>query len=1085
MNSKKKFPIVKIKSAAQSISSVSDLSGSNSPTIQNKKQTPWSLTIEQTEQEFKTSTTKGLSNEEAEARIAKYGLNQLDQGESISIIKVLMRQVCNAMVLVLLISMAISFGIKDWIAGGVISGVIGINVFVGFIQEYNAEKTMESLRSLSSPTARVIRNGTDETIPSINVVPGDLIVVKVGDTVPADLRIVDSMNFETDEALLTGESLPVSKDQSLIFPIDCGVGDRINMAYSSSIVTKGRATGICTSSGMFTEIGVIAMSLRSQNKGFRPVKRDEFGKAHKRDYVGAFVGTIKDAIGAFLGVNVGTPLQRKLAQLAIFLFGVAVIFAIVVMAAQKFKVNREVAVYAIAVALSMIPGSLVVVLTITMAVGTKVMVKRNVIVRKLDSLEALGIVSDICSDKTGTLTQGKMVGRKVWIPAVGTYQVINSTEAFNPTTGQVTFSPNTPYEDSIEDDVHQEYPQPHPKYFTEWLNSASLANIANIHCEADESGNNVWKANGDPTEIAIQVFAHRLDWQRNKWTEGENPKFTHLAEFPFDSSIKRMSAIYKENSTGHVYVFTKGAVERVLDCCSTWYGGSNPDENGVSTLTEEDTQLVFKNMNALAKQGLRVLSFSFKLYTGPKDINWKEVNRNDIEKDLHFLGLIGIYDPPRLESAGAVKMCHRAGINVHMLTGDHPGTAKSIAQEVGILPHNLYHYPEDVVKAMVMTAQQFDSLSDEEIDALPVLPLVIARCAPQTKVRMIDALHRRKAFCAMTGDGVNDSPSLKRADVGIAMGISGSDVAKDASDIVLSDDNFASILNAVEEGRRMAANIQKFVLHLLAGNVSQALFLLIGLAFQDDDGYSVFPLSPVEVLWVIMITSSFPAMGLGIEAAAPDIMDRPPVNSKAGIFTWEIIIDMMCYGVLIAIVCIFSFVVVVYGAGSGNLGENCNNKYTESCLYVFRGRSTSFLTMTWCLLLLAWEVIDLRRSVFAMHPDSETPYTQVFKDLWSNKFLFLSVVLGFASAPPLLYIPVINKIVFKHGPISWEWGISVASVILFFLGSEMYKWFKRIYFRNKEGNKIKTEEDLESATFSKFSSISKEPQEHLIMKSIQ
>lgn len=1041
------------------------------------KSAPWTLSIEQCAKAFETNTVSGLTNDVAAQRLEVYGKNELDQGEGVSAVKVIIRQVCNAMILVLVISMAISFGIKDWIAGGVIAGVIGINVVVGFIQEYNAEKTMDSLRSLSSPTARVIRNGSDETIPSVNVVPGDLVVVKVGDTIPCDFRICDSMNFETDEALLTGESLPVAKEQDQVFPLECGVGDRINMAYSSSIVTKGRAVGICTTTGMNTEIGVIAMSLRSQNKGFRPVKRDEFGKARKRDYVGAFMGTVKDAIGAFLGVNVGTPLHRKLAKLAIFLFGVAVVFAIVVMAAQKFKVNKEVAIYAICVAISMIPASLVVVLTITMAVGTKVMVTRNVIVRKLDSLEALGAVNDICSDKTGTLTQGKMVGRKVWIPTVGTYEVVNSTEAFNPTAGSVVFSPNTPLEDANEDPVRDTPPEPKPQRFTEWLDVASMANIAKVHQETDEeTGAPVWKANGDPTEIAIQVFAHRMNWQRPLWTEGDNPKYHHLAEYPFDSSIKRMTAVYQDNETGVINIFTKGAVERVLGCCTTWYGGANPDpQTGYSPLTDADRDLIMENMDALAKQGLRVLSFSRKVYDGPTDVNWKEVDRATIECDLHFLGLIGIYDPPRLESAPAVKMCHKAGINVHMLTGDHPGTAKSIAQEVGILPHNLYHYDESVVKVMVMTAHEFDSLSDDEIDALPVLPLVIARCAPQTKVRMIDALHRRQAFCAMTGDGVNDSPSLKRADVGIAMGIAGSDVAKDASDIVLSDDNFASILNAVEEGRRMAANIQKFALHLLAGNVSQALFLLIGLAFKDDNDYSVFPLSPVEVLWIIMITSSFPAMGLGVEAAAPDIMERPPVDAKAGIFTWEIICDMMFYGFWIAVLCIASFVIIIYGDGGGNLGYDCNNTYSESCKYVFRARSCAFLIMTWCLLILAWEVIDLRRSVFAMHPETDTPYTQVFKDLWSNQFLFWSVIAGFVSAPPLLYIPVINKKVFKHGPIGWEWGISIAGLVIFIIGAEVYKWVKRIYYKHYQDKVHNPEDDLEkNSPFAKYASMSRQ-----------
>lgn len=1033
---------------------------------------PWTLNVQQAAASYSTNIQDGLSETDAKQRLVAHGLNQLDQGEGVSLIGVLISQVCNAMMLVLFISMAISFGIKDFIAGGVIAGVIGINVVVGFIQEYKAEKTMDSLRSLSSPSARVIRNGSDGTIPSQDVVPGDIVKVSVGDTIPADFRIVDCLNFETDEALLTGESLPVAKSALETFAHDTPVGDRINMAYSSSIVTKGRATGIVTSTGMGTEIGTIATSLRGEDKHYRPVKRDEFGKARRRDYVGAFLGTCKDAIGAFLGTTVGTPLHRKLSQLALLLLGVALVFAIVVMAAQKFKVNKEVAVYAIAVALSMIPGSLVVVLTITMAVGTKVMINRNVIVRRLDSLEALGSVNDICSDKTGTLTQGKMVGRKVWIPTVGTFQVSNSNEPFNPTAGSLSFSPNAPVVDSKEEDVHLPVPTPLPSVFEQWLDVASLANIANV-MQAEEEGQTVWKANGDPTEIAIQVFVTRFGWQRPKWTDGDAPRYSHVAEFPFDSSIKRMTAIYRDNDTEAVHVFTKGAVERVLGCCTTWY-----KDGSLITLTDEGRDEIMENMDALAKQGLRVLAFSRKLGDASED--YEKADRIAVESELTFLGLIGIYDPPRPESAGAVKRCHKAGINVHMLTGDHPGTARAIAQEVGILPRNLYHYAEDVVKIMVLTAAEFDALTDEEVDALPVLPLVIARCAPQTKVRMIDALHRRGAFAAMTGDGVNDSPSLKRADVGIAMGITGSDVAKDASDIVLSDDNFASILNAVEEGRIMSANIQKFVLHLLAGNISQAMFLLIGLAFQDENGFSVFPLSPVEVLWVIMITSAFPAMGLGVEKGAPDIMDRPPVDPKSGVFTWEMIIDMLAYGTWIGIICVVSFVGVVYGDGKGQLGIDCNNGWNESCHYVFRGRTTGFMIMTWCLLVLAWEVIDMRRSVFAMHPESETPYTQVFKDLWANQFLFWSVMLGFVTSIPLVYIPVINRVVFKHGPISWEWGVCVAGLILFVMGAELWKWFKRVYFRRKERRgeseiAHNPELDLErNSPFAKYASFSRQ-----------
>lgn len=443
-----------------------------------------------------------------------------------------------------------------------------------------------------------------------------------------------------------------------------------------------------------------------------------------------------------------------------------------------------------------------------------------------------------------------------------------------------------------------------------------------------------------------------------------------------------------------------------------------------------------------------------------------------VETGLTFLGLIGIYDPPRVETAGSVKKCHRAGINVHMLTGDHPGTAKAIAQEVGILPHNLYHYSKDVVRAMCMTASEFDALTDQEIDDLPVLPLVIARCAPQTKVRMIDALHRRKKFAAMTGDGVNDSPSLKKADVGIAMGLNGSDVAKDASDIVLTDDNFASILNAIEEGRRMSSNIQKFVLQLLTTNVCQALFLMIGLAFMDESGFSVFPLSPVEVLWVIVVTSCFPAMGLGQERALDDILTQPPNNT---IFTWEVIIDTVVYGIIMAISCLCTFVIIVFGVGDGNLGVNCNATSNENCNLVFEGRSAAFLTMTWCALLLAWQCVHPTNSLFLMRTELENPwYKQTWLDLYGNKFLFWSVIGGFVTAFPVIYIPVINDKVFLHKPIGWEVALAIGFSVLFFLGAEAWKWAKRIYGRKHSAKARNPEYELErDDPFQKYASFSR------------
>ncbi|KAL4744062.1 hypothetical protein BDV11DRAFT_2219 [Aspergillus similis] len=945
--------------------------------------------------------------------------------------------------------MAVSFGIQSWIEGGVISAVIVLNIVVGFFQEYAAEKTMESLHSLSSPTGTVSRDGETFSVPSAEIVPGDMVELRTGDTVPADIRLVEAVNFETDEALLTGESLPVQKECDTTFKEETGPGDRLNLAYSSSTVTRGRARGVVVNTGMATEIGSIAAALRATNSKRRPVKRGPGGETKKRWYLQAWTLTGTDAVGRFLGVNVGTPLQRKLSKLAILLFGIAVLFAIIVMAANLFSDDNEVILYAVGTGLSMIPACLVVVLTITMAVGTKRMVERNVIVRKLDSLEALGAVTNICSDKTGTLTQGKMVVKKAWIPSRGTYSVGNSNEPFNPTIGDVTFTPLSPvdFDDENEGPVTEDVEGlvEGNRALEDFLDVASMANLS--HVFKSEEGD--WRARGEPTEIAIEVFASRFNWNRDRWTKGSKVVWHQKAEFPFDSTVKKMSVIFSKVTPDgeHSMVFTKGAVERIVDACTTavWDNSSSSP----AALNDEMRSQIFQNMEELAKLGLRVLALAHRPYNEQSRLlEGSDINRDEIEKNLCFLGLIGLYDPPRPETAGSIAACYRAGITVHMVTGDHPGTAKAIAQQVGILPADMSVLGADVAEAMVMTAAQFDKLSDEEIDDLPTLPLVIARCAPQTKVRMINALHRRGRFAAMTGDGVNDSPSLKHADVGIAMGQAGSDVAKDASDIILTDDNFASILNAVEEGRRIFDNIQKFVLHLLSENIAQACTLLIGLAFKDLDGKSVFPLAPVEILWIIMITSGMPDMGLGMEVAAPDIMDRPP-QAKQGIFTREIIVDILVYGFWTAALCLSAFSIRMWGFGDGNLASGCNREYSDACELVFRARATTFVCLTWFALFLAWEMVNLRLSFFRMQPDSKKYFTQWMYDVWRNKFLFWSIMAGWITTFPILYIPVLNTVVFKHTGISWEWGIVFVEAVLFFAGVEAWKWVKRIYYRRQ------------------------------------
>lgn len=1009
----------------------------------------------------------GLNKKDVEARRQQYGLNQLEGGDDISIWKIMLHQIANAMTLVLILAMGVSLGIGSWIEGGVLAGVVAINIIVGFFQELSAEKTMNALRNLASPTARVIRNGVGETISAHEVVPGDVIELTTGDTVPADCRLIDAMNFETDEALLTGESLPVAKDHNQVYSAaeEVGVGDRLNMAFTSSTVSKGRATGVVVGTGMNTEIGKIADALRGAAKAqkIRDVKRNAYGKAGPHRYVQAGALTIWDKINNFLGTNKGTPLQRRLSQLAVALFFVAVLFAIIVFLSNNWTA-KEVIIYAVATGVSMIPASLTAVLTITMAMGSKAMVKKNVIVRKLESLEALGSINDICSDKTGTLTQGKMVVRKAWVPASGTYSVSETNEPFNPTLGEVSVNDIEPRDAKSSRDSGEGEGQVVARsgksdkvkgsgHFEDFMNVASLCNLATVFKDKET---HAWTAHGDPTECAIQTFVTRFAWGRLKLTKGTDAdkevsekdrsaaKWSQIAEYPFDSSVKRMAVTYVNNESGESFAMMKGAVERVLESCT-----SAQTSEGKVDFTDELEKRVLDNMEALASQGLRVLALAHRSLSNDEKNLAEELERADVESNMTFLGLVGLYDPPRPETAGAVRKCKEAGITVRMLTGDHPGTAKAIALDVGIVPRNTTKYTKGELDSMVMTAAQFDKLSEAEIDALPQLPLVIARCAPQTKVRMIEALHRRGKFCAMTGDGVNDSPSLKMSNVGIAMGMNGSDVAKDASDIVLTDDNFASIGNAIEEGRRMADNITKFVCHLLAQNVAQASVLLIGLAFKDETGLSVFPLSPVEILYIIMVTSAFPAMGLGMEQASQDVMRRKPRSMKWGIFTPEMLIDLIVYGFWMAALCLATFTLVEFGWGSGDLGLDCNSSHNPSCDLVFRARASTFAVMTWFSLLLAWEVVDMRRSFFHMHTDGRW-YNQWFKDTWNkNRFLFICVVGGFISVFPILYIPGLNNVVFLHKGISWEWGIIFVCTLLFVGGIESWKWAKRVYFRRR------------------------------------
>ncbi|GKU06508.1 potassium sodium efflux p-type fungal-type [Fusarium langsethiae] len=1046
---------------------------------------PFLLTVEETAEALGTSIDKGLTSQQVAEAQEKYPKNELDVGGTVPWYSILTKQLLNAMIIVLAFAMALSFGIKDYIEGGVLVFVIVLNVTIGFWQEYRAEKRMDALRALSSPSAMVLRDGKTQVISNPEVVPGDIVLLKMGDTVPADLRLFEAMNLACEEGQLTGESIPVEKitDNNITAPgteklvqseDEIGIGDRVNMAYATTVVRKGRGRGIVTSTGMSTEVGKIAASTsKKTRKAGRSMNYKKYGK--KQPFVGASKRTY-DVIGKFLGLTEGTPLQRKLSALAYVLFGCAIILAIVVFAVNKFDMKNEVIIYATSLGIAIIPESLVAVLTITMVVAVTVMRKANVVVRDLSALEALGGVTNICSDKTGTLTEGAMIVRKAWIPSSHIYTVHDSQSPNDPTKGRVTYSKQNDSEPEeppaprdydrersaavLKFDVPDEklnqnnsapVKRPEPEVeceMTDELNafllSSALCNLATVRYDDEEEK---WQVTGEPTEIALQVFTHRFN-SGKKTLEGQGWKQT--AEFPFDSSIKRMSVIYDapEGASGSIIetqnsmVFTKGAVERVLDLCD--YAGTGADQQ---PMTEELKESVLTQMNNLASQGQRVLAIAYRPWDGrftAKQASTPaedEKLRTEVEKGLILLGLAGIYDPPRRETKPSIAECSNAGIRVHMLTGDHPETAKAIAKEVGIIPKNLGILPDHVAKSIVQKATDFDRMTDEEIDALEELPLVIARCAPDTKTRMIDALRRRGAFMAMTGDGVNDAPSLSRADVGIAMG-SGSDVAKSASKIVLTDDKFNSIVAAIREGRRMFDNIQKFVLHLLTSNVGEVILLVCGLAFVDDSGFSVFPVSPLQIIWINMATSSFPAFGLGREQGAQDIMRKPPQDKKRGVFTNQIIVDMIVYGIIMGACTMCTFVIIIYGANGGNLGEECNQRYSEACIPVFKARAATFAELTWLILISAWEFKSLRRSVFRLNPDDDSRFP-VFKDIYSNRFLFWSVILGGLSVFPVVYIPVLNHKFFKHTGITWEWALAVGFTIVFVAGIELWKMTKR------------------------------------------
>ncbi|KAG2182594.1 hypothetical protein INT44_005573, partial [Umbelopsis vinacea] len=938
---------------------------------------PWHILPEQQVlAALDTNATTGLSNGVAEKRVIDCGQNVLGGDGGNPWFKVLLRQLADAMNWIFLALGAVSYVLADYITGSILVTLSFANLYLSFSQEYAAEQTLAALRNLSSPTAVVIREGRELTIDSRDLVPGDILAMKEGDSIAADIRFVYVSNFEVDEALLTGESMPVKKAVEAAEAEDQPLGDRVGMGYSSTIVTKGRARGVVVATGMNTEIGKIAKTIEASGNGDT------------------------------------TRLQRTLNKMYIVLLVAAAIAAIIVLASNKFVISHDLAMYAITAALSVLPAGLTTVLTISLVLGGQEMTKQRAIVRKLKCLETLGSITHIFSDKTGTLTQAKMAVVRFWLPSTGYYFVttkgiVPEGDVYATTTfleDQPTSSSNSKKLDksNISTDLEQ------------LVKCSALCNMSSIHQETEKDADS-WVASGAPTEVALQVFAHKFDMG---YPQLERMGWTLIHEYQFDSTIKRMSILYEDTSNKQHIVYTKGAAERIVTLCNLDHSTQNE---------------ILSHVDALATKGLRVMAMAYKRVIMDQDAidNINLYSRDDMEKDLVFIGLTGIYDPPREESRKAVEEAHTAGISVHMLTGDHEATAVAIAKELRIL--NVYEMSTEQIANLVTTGPKFDALSDEDVDKLDALPLVVARCSPETKVKMIQASHRRQNIAAMTGDGVNDSPSLRIADIGIAMGKNGSDVAKQASDIILTDDNFATIISAIAEGRRIYQNMQRFLLYYWICLAGCALIVLINLFVKDPNGTPVAPISTIQMIWIYVILSP-PAAALSVQKASPTVMQEPPRPPTESVFNREIILDTMVYGIGIAVFTLGVFYIVLFGAGNGVQASNCDSNYTDGCYDFYRARSAMLVTFSYISLVVAIHCRSYRRPEWNLRGIKETMHTTT----WVGTCIFVTVGLLV-----FIYVPTVNIQGFRQAAISWEWGLCIGFILLYIAFGEMYKMIKR------------------------------------------
>ncbi len=829
---------------------------------------PWyQQSINEVCQKLETNIEKGLTSEEAKRRLEKYGRNELIQTKGPSILEMFLEQLKDYMVIILIIASVISIVLGEITDSVIIIAIVIINAVLGVVQEYRAGKALEALKKMSAPNAKVIRDGEPVVIPSSEVVPGDIAILEAGDYIPADVRLVSSVNLKVEEAALTGESVPVEKDAHAEFNGEIGLGDQINCGFMSTIVTYGRGTGIVTETGMNTVMGSIATMLQ---------------EAPQED----------------------TPLQKKLAQMGKMLGTGCLVICLVVFIMGLLRGEEILSMFmtAVSLAVAAIPEGLPAVVTIVLAIGMQRMVKRNAIMKKLHAVETLGGTTVICSDKTGTLTQNQMTITKMYVPGL---EIDVQGEGYKPAGG--FFVGEEPL------NLEQE------KAVRRLLEIQVLCNDARLE-HVTENNQDEWRILGDPTEGAMVVAAAKAGINQAEI----NQKQPRLQEIPFDSARKLMTTFHK-GEDGQFYSFTKGAPDILVQRCTKIMR-----RNGViEDITPGDVETILEENHSLAAQALRVLAMAFKPVGRIPD----HPSSEEDEKELVFCGLVGMIDPPRPEAIEAVKVCKEAGIRVVMITGDYKDTAAAIARQLGIIESD----------DQVMAGAELDALSDEQTNEVAKRVNVFARVSPEHKVRIVQAMKNNGNIAAMTGDGVNDAPALKRADIGIAMGITGTDVTKESADMIITDDNFASIVAAVEEGRVIYSNIRKFVFFLMSCNVGEVLIIFLSMLFNWP-----IPLLPIHLLWVNLLTDAFPALALGTENKEPGLMQEKPRDPDASIIDRSMILSIIVQsGVMTAAILIAFY----FGWQSGGIDT---------------GRTYALLTMCFSELLRAYTCRSEKYTAFKL-----------------------------------------------------------------------------------------------------------------------